>query len=132
MKQNPELSERHARALARLVHEYGKEAVIEAVKSIRPRRKRGRPSSGFYLTYDAMHLATWFDSTVEHHRNRGSKKPIQDAWSDLYNLALGEHQRHPGFKPPGRLFERWRKNLQKKRALGQRHLQQLQQEVARK
>ena len=126
----PELTERRdARALLRLVQKYGQDRIITAVIAARPPRKRGGQLRGFKPIYEAIHLAEWFDSVVEDYRNKGSTKPSQEAWSDLYKIACEWGKQHPRFKP-GR-FETWRKNFQKKRSLGQRHLEKLKRELAR-
>jgi hypothetical protein len=65
-----------------------------------------------------MDLAICFEDLVDQHRKAGSRKPIADAERELFEFEFSkEKQRQPG------LFQRWQKNIKKKRLRGQREWQ---------
>jgi hypothetical protein len=112
----PELSQREARSLARLVHKYGVETVTEAAQRVRPKRKRGRPRSNLPI-YEARELARYFEDAIADHTEAGSRSPVKDAEFELYNILFEKEQK----QQPGH-FERWRKNIKKQRRRGQPYL----------
>jgi hypothetical protein len=65
-----------------------------------------------------MDLAICFEDLVDQHRKAGSRNPIADAEHELFEFEFSkEKQRQSG------LFQRWQKNIKKKRLRGQRELQ---------
>jgi hypothetical protein len=112
-----ELSEPDRRELARLVGKYGRD-IIRARANDVPLRGPGRPAEGTGPLRKAVDLVFCFEDLVDQHRKAGSRKPIADAEHELFEFEFSkEQQRQPG------LFQRWQKNIRKKRLRGQRELQ---------
>jgi hypothetical protein len=108
---------RDRNALVRLVHKFGKKAVIAAADQVSPKRGRGRPSRGDLPVLELIFLAQWFEEEEERQLQRGSKTPIKDAEHALYDLIFDpEQQRETGH------FDRWQKQIKKKRLQGRRLL----------
>jgi hypothetical protein len=112
---------RMAKGYTRLVSRYGDEAVAErmkvAIAPLPPRRGRGRPPRGNLPVLENMHLADWIDENAEEFRRDGSRTPIKDAEHALYEMIFDDEQKR---KPDH--FQRWQKNIKKKRLQGRRDL----------
>jgi hypothetical protein len=105
------------KTVVRLVKRYGREAVLGAVTSSPEARPRGRPSRGNLPIFEAVHLAEWFEEEEKLYRERGSAHPVLDAEISLHEMQEGRAPDHPSKK-----FAAWRKNMRKKRTLGNRTL----------
>lgn len=95
-----ELTPHDLKELRRFVRKYGREKIIAEAERIRLPEKRGRP-----ITADPKesrefdeNIAECIFKWAEEYRAAGSKKPIDDALHDLYDLLLvdAETQRQPG------------------------------------
>jgi hypothetical protein len=92
-----QLSGRDLKLVARLVGKYGRGAVVKAAQTTLP-SKRGRPAQDD----DPYDIAWFLHEYEERHRLAGSKRPLQDALNDLYDV-IGDPARRgePGF------YKRW-------------------------
>jgi len=92
------------------VKKYGREAVAKAVAIVPLPRGSGNPG-GRRTRDDDYDIAHCIHSWSEEHRASGSKKPVEDAIHDLYDLLIDqETQRQPG------QYSRWRKTVLRKRS----------------
>jgi hypothetical protein len=83
-KRTRKLSVTDAMLLARLVKKYGREMIAAATRQVPLPRGRGRPSVP-YRVLERAWLADWIDRWAERHRLAGSRKPLYDAATDLYD-----------------------------------------------
>jgi hypothetical protein len=110
------LSEPDRKELARLVGKYGRDIICARANDV-PLRGPGRPLEGTGPLRRTVDLAICFEDLVDQHRQAGSRKPIADAERELFEFECSkEEQRQPG------RFERWQKNIRKKRSQGKREL----------
>lgn len=91
------MKESDLKELARLVHEYGVETIcqvaaiaLEAIDDpeIVDHPKKGRRSTEME---DAI-FAEFIDNRASEYRQKGSKKPIDDAYFDVYNIEFPKSQ----------------------------------------
>ena len=115
----PLFSAADIRLLTRLAKKYGCEVIADAVMSagmkklIRRSRVGGR-SRGDRPLYEAMALAQWFEKVVEENKQAGSRKPTYDAYFAMWEIMFDPEQQRQ------RDFDKWRKNIRKRRSLGNR------------
>jgi hypothetical protein len=101
--------------LRRLIAKYGSADVRDAALKIGDellstrRRGRGRPSK----VLDDMHLAAWIYERGEEYRRAGSKKPIEEAELELYNMEFDKSEQ----KQAGH-YVRWQKLTKDQRLRG--------------
>lgn len=115
-RQEPLISERHRRLLARLVGMYGPDVIASEANKIEAPRVGRRPRGNLPI-FEDMALARWFEDVVGEYQEAGSRKPVFEAELDLYHISFDEvEQRKSGH------FERWRKTTKKKRLRGRRML----------
>jgi hypothetical protein len=127
--------EKLAQSLTRLVSKYGRQFLSATIRHVDPhtnspreesisapvkREKRsvGRPYMG-QPWRDRVWLASVLNDWAEENRQDGSRKPMFDAEYTLYEFSFDEKQR----RQPGH-FERWRKQIKKKRLRGKRELRE--------
>jgi hypothetical protein len=85
----PLLSDRDQRDLARMVRDYGLEAIIAAAKSAPPPQRRGRPPNPRSY-YERLHEADWIEKAMEENRQQKSRKPLLEALLLLYKYKFEE------------------------------------------
>ena len=88
-----------------------------AAKHVPLPRKPGRPSRGNLPYFELAHLADWIEDVAEEHRKNGKRNAIRLAEVELYEMTVDDEQR----RTPGK-FERWLRNIKKKRLIGRRNL----------
>jgi hypothetical protein len=82
-------------------------------KLIRRSRVGGR-SRGKRPLYEAMALAQWFEKVIEENKQAGSGKPTYDAYFAMWQMLFDPEQQRQ------RDFDKWRKNIRKRRSRGNR------------
>jgi hypothetical protein len=113
-RRGPKYGPGPAEQLEQLIREYGFNRVRDAVGELALQHadnstttsKRGRPTT----IVEDMHLADWFYDKVEEYDQAGVKKPVQQAESDLCDLAWD------GAGP----YDRWQKLMKDRRLRGLR------------
>lgn len=115
-----DISDPDWRQIARLIKKYGRHAVVAAVEECPMPNPKGRPSRGSLPAFECIHLAQSFESSVEYHREQGSKHPVRDAEIELFEIS---HETTA--EKAGSAFESWRLTTKKKRLLGARLLKEL-------
>jgi hypothetical protein len=101
-----EFTEHDLKELARFVRRYGRKKVAAKLKTIEPPARQGRPRKDpdeRHEFEEDIAEAIW--RWVGEHHKTGSKKPVEDALIDLYEVLA-----------PKQPYTRWRKTALRKRS----------------